>query len=129
MTTFSEQTVPQRRRAIAGWASDARAMRCTLRNGDTHDLVFLGIAQEARPGYPAPDQWSNKGTAAVARFYSSSNLVVLPLLDIHELEPMAYSVTDPNHPDYQPEERVVRPIPKEAMLGRKGYREPRPMPH
>lgn len=131
ITEVASRTPAERRRTIAALTSDQTPMHVAMRDGsELAPVVFLGVAQDgSSAAKQAPSEWSERGTLAVARFYASGNLIVLPLHQIAKLRKMELQVTDPNHPEYVEEAKVVRPIPKEAMLGRKGYQEPRPMPN
>lgn len=115
MATFRQLTKPQQRQLAAGYAARSTPLRVRMRDGQQHDLVLLGVAQEERS---ESDPYSQRGSLLMARFYWTRNYLVLRLSDVEELELLPLSTTNPDSPEYEPEPQVVRPLPPEAMAAR-----------
>jgi hypothetical protein len=116
MTHFRHLTKAQQRQLVTGMAAASTPLSVRMRNGETYDLVLLGVAQEERA---ESDPYSQRGSLVMARFYYTTNYLVLRMADIASWEQLRLSAGDPNSPDYRPEAQVVRPIPPEAMAARK----------
>jgi hypothetical protein len=113
---LSKRTPAQRRQLLTSFTVDGNPVRLTMRDGAHHDVELVGMAQEERS---EADPYSQRGSLLVGRFYATKALLVLRLADLQSIELLELSPTDPNHPDYEREEQVVRPIPREALASRK----------
>lgn len=114
--TFHSLTPAQRRQLVASYAVAGTPLRVTMRDRSQHDVVFQSIAQDERK---EADEFSSRGSLAVARFYRTPQVLVLRLADLWSVEPLTLLPTDPNSPGYEREQQVVRPIPREALAARK----------
>lgn len=117
MPKFSELTLPQQRMLLDGWAtSSSPVMRLTTRDGVSYDVRLQGRANLLSSQGVSTDAKSNKTGHVVAQEYGSGMLAVFAMRDIAELEPAPLQITDPNHPDFEPEEQVVKPLAWERKV-------------
>jgi hypothetical protein len=101
---------------IGSWVASGRPMRITTRKGDRYDLVVLGVGQEERS---SADPYSQRGNLLICRFDATGALLSLRIADLATAEPAPLSPTDPRHPEYVEERKVITPIAPEAMASRK----------
>ena len=100
---FKDMTLSTQRMVVASLIGQPATL--TLKDGAEHFVIIRGCATPV-------EEMNRFQSRLIAADYYSGDLLVSNMRSIATLEPRQRPITDPEHPDYEEQKRVVRPLPR-----------------